>query len=53
MRGKGLSAEEIYNQAISRLQDAFARCPKSKYRTSPENALQTDFVRKFIINECV
>ena len=53
MRGKGLSAEEIYNQAISRLQDAFARCPKSKYRTSPENALQTDFVRKFIVNECI
>ena len=53
LKGKGLSAEEIYNKAMKQLADSFSRCPKSKYRTSPDNALQRDFVRQFVVNECV
>ena len=53
LKGKGLSADEIYCQAMQQLQDSFSRCPKSKYRTSPENMLQREFVRQFVINECV
>lgn len=53
LKGKGLSADKIYCQAMQQLQDSFSRCHKSKYRTSPENTLQREFVRQFIINECV
>lgn len=53
LKGEGLSAEEIYNKAMKQLADSFSRCPKSKYRTSPDNALQRDFVRQFVVNECV
>lgn len=53
MRDKGLSSEEIYSRSMQQLQEAFSRCPKSKFRKSPENNMQREFVRKFIENECV
>ena len=53
LKGKGLSADEMYRRAMEQLQDSFSRCPKSRYRTSPENQLQRDFVRKFIEQECM
>lgn len=53
LKGKGLSADEMYRRAMEQLQDSFSRCPKSRYRTSPENQLQRDFVRRFIDQECM
>lgn len=52
MRNDGLTPSELYTKAIQRLKDSFGRCPKSKYRESPENELQRNFVKQFISNEC-
>ena len=43
----------VMRRAMEQLQDSFSRCPKSRYRTSPENQLQRDFVRRFIDQECM
>ncbi len=48
-----MSVEDIYLKSMQQLQDAFSKCPKSKFRVSPENYMQREFVRKFIENECV
>ena len=53
LRGKGLSADAIYEQAMKQLAESFARCPKSRYRMIPDNDLQRNFVRRFVCNECV
>ncbi len=53
MKNKGMNVEEIYSKSMQQLQDAFSKCPKSKFRMSPENYMQREFVRKFIENECV
>lgn len=53
MKNQGMSVEDIYSKSMQQLQDAFSKCPKSKFRVSPENYMQREFVRKFIENECV
>ncbi|MCD8297183.1 MAG: ADP-ribosylglycohydrolase family protein [Prevotella sp.] len=53
LKGKGLSADVIYKQAIHSLDESFYRYPKSKNHVSPENNMQRDFIRRFIQNECV
>lgn len=53
LRGQGLSADEIYRRAMASLQESFSRCPKSRYRTSPENDTQCRFIMQFIENECL
>ncbi len=53
LKDKGLTAEDIYNQAMQRLYDSFHRCPKSKYRTIPDTEGQCVFIKKFIQNECL
>lgn len=53
LKGKGLSAESIYEQAMNSLQDSFSRCPKSKHRISPETKAQKDFIWRFVQNECL
>ncbi len=53
MKGNGYTIDEIYRKALDMLADSFSRCPKSKYRISPENQQQRDFIKKFIANECM
>ena len=53
LRGHGLTEDEIYRRAMRQLQDGFARCRKSKKRKSPENAIQKNFIRTFVRNECL
>ena len=53
MKGGGMSVEDIYLKSMQQLQEAFSKCPKSKFRESPENDLQREFVRRFIENECM
>ena len=53
MKAQGNTIDEIYCKALDMLAESFSRCPKSKYRNSPENQLQRDFIKKFIANECM
>lgn len=53
LKAKGFSAESIYEQAMRSLNDSFSRCPKSKYRISPETREQKNFVWRFVQNECL
>lgn len=52
LKDKGLSKEDIYNQAMLRLQDSFQKCPKSKYRKIPDTQKQCLFVKDFVEKEC-
>ena len=53
MKNQGMSVEEIYSKSMQQLQASFSKCPKSKFRVSPENNMQREFVQKFIENECI
>lgn len=52
LKGRGLSADEKYRQAMQRLYDSFSRCPKAKYRKIPDTYEQKAFIKTFIANEC-
>ncbi len=53
LKGQGYTADEIYQKAMDMLSESFSHCPKSKYRISPENQQQRDFIKMFIANECM
>lgn len=53
LKGQGHTADEIYQKAMDMLSESFSRCSKSKYRISPENQQQRDFIKMFIANECM
>ena len=53
LRGKGLSADEIYGQAMQRLFDSFRKCPKAKHRSIPDTQEQCSFIKDFVVNECM
>ncbi|MBR5918461.1 MAG: hypothetical protein IKZ83_00960, partial [Prevotella sp.] len=52
LKDKGWSKEDIYNQAMLRLQDSFQTCPKTKYRKIPDIQKQCLFVKDFVEKEC-
>lgn len=52
LKDKGLTKEEIYQQAMQHLYDSFSRCPKSKYRKIPDTQEQEEFIKAFAFNEC-
>ena len=53
LRGQHLSADEIYESAMQQLSESFSRCPKAKYRTTPETESQRLFIKKFVEKECL
>lgn len=53
LKDQDLSANEIYESAMRQLNDSFTRCPKSKYRITPETAEQRLFIKKFVEKECL
>lgn len=52
MKDSGLSYDAIYDRAMQQLKDSFSKCPKSKYRSTPDTQEQCEFIKEFIRKEC-
>lgn len=53
LKGQNLSANDIYESAMRQLNESFSRCPKSKYRITPETVEQRNFIKQFVKKECL